>query len=291
MDKNIRLFIIISIILLLVTIGFPFIVNIFYPPVKDSPSLGDSYGTLNTLFSGLAFAGIIVTILIQKNELKHQREELALQREEMKNTRKEFLTNRITTIIYNQLERYEYLINSFQISSQSEDRGLPEATKVVNTKKNDRKGNSAFSFISNLIKSDEVNYSCNSRLSEGFDYLSSTDFPETFRIVNRNIEEFMNFVIPAKNIVDVVRESLIFSGLDGEDIEQLKRLFIRNIGSEQIAIYEGIVFFLKDFKILYDKHGIYDGEDFDDLNEIKDSLENIIFFVSEKLYVDEKTIT
>ena len=38
---------------------------------------GDSFGVLNSLFSGLAFAGIIVTVLLQKEELKLQRKELA----------------------------------------------------------------------------------------------------------------------------------------------------------------------------------------------------------------------
>jgi hypothetical protein len=41
---------------------------------------GDMFGGLNALFSGLAFAGVICTILLQSQELKYQREELELQR-------------------------------------------------------------------------------------------------------------------------------------------------------------------------------------------------------------------
>lgn len=37
---------------------------------------GDSFGILTALFSGLAFAGIIITILLQRIELKLQRKEL-----------------------------------------------------------------------------------------------------------------------------------------------------------------------------------------------------------------------
>jgi hypothetical protein len=44
---------------------------------------GDMFGSVNALFSGLAFAGIIITILLQS-------EELALQRAELTATRKEF---------------------------------------------------------------------------------------------------------------------------------------------------------------------------------------------------------
>lgn len=45
---------------------------------------GDKFGAINALFSGLAFAGIIFTIFLQKREL-------SLQREEIEETRKEFI--------------------------------------------------------------------------------------------------------------------------------------------------------------------------------------------------------
>ena len=38
---------------------------------------GDMFGAVNALFSGLAFAGVILAILLQRQELKLQREELA----------------------------------------------------------------------------------------------------------------------------------------------------------------------------------------------------------------------
>ncbi len=51
--------------------------------VEKMGSFGDSYGALNTLFSGLAFAGIIASLWMQKDELRLQREELKSQRIEM----------------------------------------------------------------------------------------------------------------------------------------------------------------------------------------------------------------
>lgn len=45
---------------------------------------GDAFGSLNALFSGFAFAGIIYTILLQRKELQLQREELAQTREELR---------------------------------------------------------------------------------------------------------------------------------------------------------------------------------------------------------------
>lgn len=49
-------------------------------------TIGDMFGSINSLFSGLAFAGLIYTILLQRSELRLQQEELSLQRTELRNT-------------------------------------------------------------------------------------------------------------------------------------------------------------------------------------------------------------
>lgn len=45
---------------------------------------GDSYGSLNTLFTGLAFAGLIISIILQGRELKATRKEMNDQKEVMR---------------------------------------------------------------------------------------------------------------------------------------------------------------------------------------------------------------
>lgn len=45
---------------------------------------GDLFGAVNALFSGLAFAGVIVTILLQREELRLQRLELSQTRAELR---------------------------------------------------------------------------------------------------------------------------------------------------------------------------------------------------------------
>lgn len=59
-------------------------VILFFLP--DRGTIGDMYGSINTLFSGLAFGGIIYTIYQQRAEFRLQREELKLQREEVART-------------------------------------------------------------------------------------------------------------------------------------------------------------------------------------------------------------
>lgn len=55
-----------------------------WPKLAERGLFGDSFGMINSLFSGLAFAGIIYTILLQRKELALQRLELAQTREELK---------------------------------------------------------------------------------------------------------------------------------------------------------------------------------------------------------------
>ena len=59
------------------------------PEPTDRGQFGDMFGAVNSLFSGLAFAGVVIAILLQREELQQQREELKLQREELKLTRVE----------------------------------------------------------------------------------------------------------------------------------------------------------------------------------------------------------
>ena len=44
--------------------------------LKDAALLGDSYNYANTLFSGLAFAGVILALILHTRELEMQREEI-----------------------------------------------------------------------------------------------------------------------------------------------------------------------------------------------------------------------
>lgn len=60
-------------------------------------TFGDQFGAVNALFSGLAFAGLIYTIILQRRDLELQRNDLKLQRKELELTRGE---------LQNQTEQY-----------------------------------------------------------------------------------------------------------------------------------------------------------------------------------------
>jgi hypothetical protein len=50
----------------------------------DRGTFGDLFGAINALFSGFAFAGLIYTIVLQKQDLQLQRHEIAQNRAELK---------------------------------------------------------------------------------------------------------------------------------------------------------------------------------------------------------------
>lgn len=74
----------------------------------EAGTFGDMFGAVNALFSGLAFAGLIYTIAVQRQELSLQRESIEMQTEELKLQRQE------TARSANELEDQRKLMN-FQI--------------------------------------------------------------------------------------------------------------------------------------------------------------------------------
>lgn len=68
-----------------------FILNasLFFFLKNDSGTFGDQFGAANALFSGLAFAGLIITILLQRRDLRLQRKDLKMQRMELQITNKQ----------------------------------------------------------------------------------------------------------------------------------------------------------------------------------------------------------
>ncbi len=74
--------------IILINVGFGYAVHYFIPEWQNSGVFGDTFGAINSLFSGLAFAGLLYTIFLQSRELKLQREELALTRAQLTSSAK-----------------------------------------------------------------------------------------------------------------------------------------------------------------------------------------------------------
>lgn len=76
--NRVKLIWVVILIIVLLWLG-----NLLLLVVKDNEirgTFGDMFGFVNSLFSGLALAGIIITLIIQRDEMKIQSEEMKYQR-------------------------------------------------------------------------------------------------------------------------------------------------------------------------------------------------------------------
>lgn len=110
-----------------------FLLNMSLIWVNNDPNwrgtFGDQFGAVNALFSGLAFAGLIYTIIIQRRDLKLQRNDLKLQREELALTRKEMedqtaefekqnetlKIQRFENTFFNMLSQFQEVVNNLSV--------------------------------------------------------------------------------------------------------------------------------------------------------------------------------
>jgi hypothetical protein len=74
---------------LMLWIASPLALQYLLPKEEARGLFGDSFGAINALFSGLAFAGVIVAIMLQREELRLQRQELEQTREELRGQKEE----------------------------------------------------------------------------------------------------------------------------------------------------------------------------------------------------------
>lgn len=71
-------------VIVLLQVGVGVAAYYLFPDWSTRGQFGDVFGAANSLFSGLAFAGLIYAILLQREDLALQRTELELTRQELK---------------------------------------------------------------------------------------------------------------------------------------------------------------------------------------------------------------
>jgi len=77
------------VVLVLVVWAFSaFVMFTVFPEPAERGQVGDTFGAVNSLFTGLAFLGIVVSLMLQLRDLRQQREELRLSRSAQQDTAK-----------------------------------------------------------------------------------------------------------------------------------------------------------------------------------------------------------
>jgi cell shape-determining protein MreC len=79
---------------LVLWLAAPIVLWFVFSDLGSRGQFGDLFGSVNALFSGLAFAGLFWALRVQQEQLALQREELKLQREELRMQREEMTASR-----------------------------------------------------------------------------------------------------------------------------------------------------------------------------------------------------
>jgi hypothetical protein len=83
-NVSLKSLILISVIVITVQVIVGYLVYLKFSNWNERADFGEMFGAVNTLFSGLAFAGVIYAVFLQRRELELQRYELEMTREELR---------------------------------------------------------------------------------------------------------------------------------------------------------------------------------------------------------------
>lgn len=127
-----------------------------------SGTFGDSFGALNALFTGLGFMGLLVTIFLQREDLKLTREELSATRQEIKIQSKTFQQQQFEDSFYRLLTLYKENLSTLSATkplSNSEKIYGIEVLSVALAKFDSAFKKISRKFSNNLEKQEEYVYS------------------------------------------------------------------------------------------------------------------------------------
>lgn len=113
-NKDIKKWAILTTIGILILWSLTFLVFKLWEEPDERGTFGDMFGAINALFSGLAFAGIIITIILQSRELKLQREETVGTRKVLEEQSRIMNQQQNDATFFNLLQNHRQLIDSFK---------------------------------------------------------------------------------------------------------------------------------------------------------------------------------
>jgi hypothetical protein len=107
------------VIVVLAYAGFVLYVSwpISFGNIDKAGVFGDSFGLLTSLFSGLAFAGIIFTVFLQSKELKLQRDELRLTRQEFEKQNTTLKKQNFESTFFQMVRLHHEIVGSIKLVS------------------------------------------------------------------------------------------------------------------------------------------------------------------------------
>jgi len=163
---NVKVIVIISVTIVFVIsswlLSFFLIPKYFNTPTEQGV-FGDMFGAVNALFSGLAFAGVIIALYLQKQELSLQREELEETREELKGQKEQleqqnltFKKQRFENTFFQLLQSHQYIVESVitfeKMSGETfEHKGTGFFKKIYSVFKKEKMNDLAFTILDEAV--------------------------------------------------------------------------------------------------------------------------------------------
>lgn len=81
---------------------------------EERGQFGDMFGAVNALFSGLAFVGLIITLILQRRELELQRDELVQTRNEFIEQNKTMKRQRFENTFFNLMTLHQHITDNLE---------------------------------------------------------------------------------------------------------------------------------------------------------------------------------
>ena len=229
-----------------------------YPEIECRGQFGDSFGAVNALFAGLAFAGVIYAIILQKKELGLQRDELGLQRRELEYTRAEIRGQKEQLQAQNQtLQKQNFENSFFQLLSRHNEIVNSMAIPSIGDRYS---GRECF---------DPMLHELQHKVSEMEVAKMLSDTDETkrslYKLANKIYEEFSSRLHPYvghyfQHLYNVVK----FIDQSDQDIVEQKfytDLLRAQLSSTELELlfYHGLSDRGAEFKILVEKYSLFEG--------------------------------
>lgn len=227
---------------------------------EERGQFGDMFGAVNSIFSGLAFLGIIYSLLLQ-------REDLGLQREELQKTREEFAQQNKTMA----LQRFENTF--FQLINLRN-----EIIAHIQTSKNDANGlplivtgrNALWEFSKRLSNDFDVNFRKRAvDTGKGLEYIDRTFTNEAEKLRDwqsgYNIHYLQHFENSIGHFFKATFQIYFF--IEESELTETEKVFYSNLITTQLTKVELIHLFYflfndsneqKKLKHIYRKYRLFD---------------------------------
>lgn len=118
--RNYKNYIVWSVIGVIAVWAFTFLLY-FINDSEERGQFGDMFGAVNALFSGLAFAGLIITLILQREELSLQRDELKQTRKEFKEQNKTMKRQRFENTFFNLMSLHQNITDNLEYKKRVSD--------------------------------------------------------------------------------------------------------------------------------------------------------------------------